>query len=151
MVIKMSKLYNKYLELKSKNNDILYLFKSGMFYIFLDNDAKLVSERLNLKLTNFNDTVYKCGFPINSLTKYTDILEKNSINYKIIDGEIVNSKKQYIESQNIQNYLKQIKKMDINKITPLKAFELISNLQNLLRRKLVMKRLGNLYENIYKI
>ena len=147
----MSKLYNKYLELKSKNNDILYLFKSGMFYIFLDNDAKLVSERLNLKLTNFNDTVYKCGFPINSLTKYTDILEKNSINYKIIDGEIVNSKKQYIESQNIQNYLKQIKKMDINKITPLKAFELISNLQNLLRRKLVMKRLGNLYENIYKI
>ena len=53
----MSKLYNKYLELKSKDDTYLYLFKSGMFYIFLDEDAKIVSEKLNLKLTNFNDSV----------------------------------------------------------------------------------------------
>ena len=47
----MSKLYKKYNELKSTNNNQLYLFKSGMFLIFLDNDAKLVSKELNLKLT----------------------------------------------------------------------------------------------------
>ena len=28
-------LYEKYLELKKINNDVLYLFKSGKFYIFL--------------------------------------------------------------------------------------------------------------------
>lgn len=147
----MSKLYNKYLELKSKDDTVLYLFKSGMFYIFLDEDAKIVSKKLNLKLTNFNDTIFKCGFPINSLTKYTNILQEKNINYKMIDGEIITSKKQYIEAQSIQNYLEQIKKIDINKLTPIKAFELIYNLQKLLRKKLNMKRIGNLYENIYKI
>ena len=128
----MSKLYNKYLELKSKDNSLLYLFKSGMFYIFLHEDAKTVSEKLNLKLTNFNDTILKCGFPSNSLNKYCNILEQSNLNYEIIDGSVITSKTQYIESQNIQNYLEQIKKIDINKLTPLKAFELISNLKNLL-------------------
>lgn len=30
----MSKLYNEYLKLKEKDNNKLYLFKSGKFYIF---------------------------------------------------------------------------------------------------------------------
>ena len=128
----MSKLYNKYLELKSKDNSLLYLFKSGMFYIFLHEDAKTVSEKLNLKLTNFNDTILKCGFPSNSLNKYCNILEQSNLNYEIIDGSVITSKTQYIESQNIQNYLEQIKKIDINDLTPIKAFELISNLKTLL-------------------
>lgn len=147
----MSKLYNKYLELKSKDDTFLYLFKSGMFYIFLDEDAKIVSKKLNLKLTNFNDTIFKCGFPINSLTKYTNLLNDFKINYKIVDGSLITSKSKYIENENIQNYLEQIRKMDINKISPLKALELLNKLQNLLRRITIMKRLGNLYENIYKI
>lgn len=128
----MSKLYNKYLELKSKDNSSYYLFKSGMFYIFLDEDAKFVSQKLNLKLTNFNDTILKCGFPTNSITKYTSLLDDNKINYKIIDDAVIVHKSQYIENQNIQNYLEQIKKLDINKITPLKALEIISNLQKTL-------------------
>ena len=134
----MSKLYNKYLELKESDSHSLYLFKSGMFYIFLDKDAEVISKKLNLKLINFNGTVFKCGFPINSLTKYTDILNENGIDYKIIDGEIITHKKQYIENQNIQNYLEQIKKTDVNKLTPIKAFELVCNLQKLLRRKLIL-------------
>ena len=75
----MSKLYNKYLELKSNDDSVLYLLKSGMFYIFLHEDAKIVSEKLNLKLTNLNNNILKCGFPINSLTKYAGLLD----NYKI--------------------------------------------------------------------
>lgn len=146
----MSKLYNKYLELKSKDNNLLYLFKSGMFYIFLAEDAKIISKEFNLKLTNFNDTVLKCGFPCNSLDKYSKLLDEQKINYQIIDGVVINSKSQYIENQNIQSTLEQIKKLDINKLTPLKAFEIISNLQKQLRRN-PMKRIGNLYENIYKI
>lgn len=144
----MSKLYNKYLELKSKDNSSFYLFRSGMFYIFLDEDAKAVSKKLNLKLTNFNDTVLKCGFPLNSISKYASLLDDNKIAYKIIDGSLIDSKVQYIQNQNIQNYLAQIKKMNINKITPLKALEIISDLQKLLRRS-PMKRKGNLYKNIY--
>lgn len=59
----MSKLYEKYKSLKSENNDKLYLFKSGIFYIFLDEDAKKMSNFLNLKLTNLNESICKCRFP----------------------------------------------------------------------------------------
>ena len=147
----MSKLYEKFLELKNSDNNSLYLFKNGMFYIFLDSDAKFISNELNLKLTNLNDTVFKCGFPINSINKYSSILDNKNIRYKIIDNNsIIDSKKQYINYQNIQIQLDNIRKLDINKITPLKAFELISNLHSSLRR-IKMKRIGNLYENTYKI
>lgn len=38
-VIKVSKIYAKYLELKEKNPNKLYLFKSGKFYIFIADDC----------------------------------------------------------------------------------------------------------------
>ena len=129
----MSKLYNKYLELKSNDDSVLYLFKSGMFYIFLHENAKIVSEKLNLKLTHLNNNILKCGFPINSFTKYVGLLDYYKINYQIVDGSLITSKTQYIENENIQNYLEQLQKLDINKITPLKAFEILDNLQSLLR------------------
>ena len=59
----MSKLYNIYLEEKKKNRDILLLFKSGIFYIAIAEDAIKLSNLLHLKLTNLNDTIQKCGFP----------------------------------------------------------------------------------------
>ena len=40
----MSKIYNKYLELKKENDDKFYLFKCGNFYIFLDEDAERINE-----------------------------------------------------------------------------------------------------------
>ena len=36
----MSKLYKKFLELKRSNNNKVYLFKSGIFYIALAEDAE---------------------------------------------------------------------------------------------------------------
>ena len=46
---------------------MLYLFRSGIFYIGLDEDAKKLTETLGLKLTNFDGNTVKCGFPSNSL------------------------------------------------------------------------------------
>ena len=40
----MSKIYNKYLELKEENNEKMYLFKSGRFYIFLADDCDKINE-----------------------------------------------------------------------------------------------------------
>ncbi len=51
----MSKVYEKYLEKKSANDDKIYLFKSGNFYIFLAEDAKLMGDELGLKLTKFSN------------------------------------------------------------------------------------------------
>ena len=43
----MSKLYNIYLEEKKKNRDILLLFKSGIFYIAIAEDAIKLSNLLH--------------------------------------------------------------------------------------------------------
>ena len=52
----MSKLYDKYLFLKDNEpnpDSTLFLFKSGIFFIFLDSDAKIASNIFNFKLKFF--------------------------------------------------------------------------------------------------
>ena len=65
----MSKLYLEYLKRKKENNDKYYLFKSGLFYIFIDEDAKNINKITPLNITNLNNDIVKCGFPSNSLKK----------------------------------------------------------------------------------
>ncbi|MEG0873478.1 MAG: hypothetical protein RSE00_02890 [Clostridia bacterium] len=124
----MSKLYIKYLELKQKENqDIKYLFKSGIFYIFLDEDAKEISKLLNLKLTNLNECVLKCGFPANNLAKYVNLLNQNNIEFKIMDQNLekVSSLDKYMKNEDFYNAIKKIQKLDINNITPKRAYDII--------------------------
>ena len=82
----MSKLYSLYKNLKEENKDIIYLFKSGIFYIALDDDAIFLSNKFNFKLTNLNDSIVKCGFPISSVEKYIKIFTYNNIDFKLIDS-----------------------------------------------------------------
>ena len=84
----MSKIYKKYLELKSNpisnSSNTLYLFKSGIFFIFIADDALIVSKLLGLKLSNLNDSIVKCGFPVNSLQKYLSMLQNTQYKVEII-------------------------------------------------------------------
>ena len=82
----MSKLYKKYMSLKINDSSKVYLFKSGIFYIFLDDDARTMSPILNLKLSNLNSVIVKCGFPINSSTKYFNILKKLDYDICVIEN-----------------------------------------------------------------
>lgn len=127
----MSKLYEKYVKLKRENSEDVYLFKSGIFYLFLDDDAKKVSEKLNLKLVNLNDEIVKCGFPSSKLDKYVELLEKNDISYKIINSnlEVANNVDEYIINSNNQAIVDRIKQIDINSISPLEAINILSKLQ----------------------
>ena len=81
----MSKLYNEYLKRKSIDNNKYYLFKSGLFYIFIDEDAKYISNITLLKLTNLSNDIVKCGFPSNSLDKYIDLFNNIGLGVEIID------------------------------------------------------------------
>ena len=76
----MSKLFNNYILLKSQDCNKFYLFKSGIFYIFLDADARSMSQQFGFKLSNLNNSVVKCGFPTNSLDKY---IEKFKIYFSV--------------------------------------------------------------------
>lgn len=133
----MSKIYDKYLELKKdESNDCVYLFKAGIFYIFIDEDAKKMSELFELKLCNLNETILKCGFPINSLNKYSRLLKENNIDFKIITSELekVNETSDYLNNVQINEFLKKIKKLDIDNISPKQAYDIIYDIHIALQK-----------------
>ena len=63
----MSKIFNEFEKKKLENPDKLYLFKSGIFYIGLEEDATTLSKLFDFKITPLNDTVKKAGFPAKKL------------------------------------------------------------------------------------
>jgi len=121
----MSKLYNEYIIRKKGNNNKYYLFKSGIFYLFIDEDAKKISEIIPLKLTNLNQEIVKCGFPSNSLDKYINVFN----NLKL-DIEIVNLDNKV----DINNKLiKKIRNLDLDNITSIKAINILSEIKELVK------------------
>lgn len=63
----MSKLLNQYNELKKNDASSVYLFRVGIFYNILNEDAKLINEKLGLKITDLGASIFKCGFPVSQL------------------------------------------------------------------------------------
>ena len=121
----MSKLYQTYVALKVQDSSQLYLFKSGIFYIFIDEDAKLISSLFNLKLTNLNSMIVKCGFPTSQLEKYTNLFKLANLSFKIIDSsnKSIYSPKSLILDDQLKLFLE--------KISSVKAYDLcISNAFN---------------------
>ena len=57
----MSKLYDKYEKLKSKDLECIYLFLCGNFYIALDSDAIMLNELFDMKLTKFSGFKRACS------------------------------------------------------------------------------------------
>lgn len=132
----MGKLYTKYLQLKKENAEIAYAFKVGIFYIFLDEDAEFISTKLGLKLTHLNDTVLKCGFPISKLSKYTELLTLENINFKLVDNtlSVVNNTNEYVNHSEAYNIIEIIKKLNMETTTPIQAFNILLDLQKKLEK-----------------
>jgi DNA mismatch repair ATPase MutS len=124
--MQMSKLYNKYLELKKSNNNKYYLFKSGIFFVFVAEDACAMSEELNLKITKLNDKVNKCGFPISAIDKYIEILNKKKIKFIIVDGITnISNTEDYINRNKIAKFIDKLKTTDLDDISYKKAYEML--------------------------
>lgn len=117
----MSSLYIKYLEKKKLDKETYYLFKTGNFYIFIDEDAKKINEVTPLKLTHLSNNILKCGFPSNSLEKYLSIFKNLSLKVKVIE-----------EKNNIDSVIKKIKSLDISKLTPIKALNILNEIKVML-------------------
>lgn len=138
----MSKLYRKYKELRqfSKENDKkLFAFKSGIFFLFIDDDAKIASYLLNLKLGKLNDEIVKCGFPVSSLEKYSNLLKCSGYILEIVDvnDNQVSSSKDYLNNVNIQKIIEDILNIDIDSLSISNAYDFLYNLQKDL--KLIMR------------
>ena len=124
----MSKLYNQYKILKKENPEKYFLFKNGLFFIFLDDDAKLMSQLLNLKLSALNANVVKCGFPENALDKYMYIL--NKLLYEV---EIIIPKDNIITDYNsykFKDLIKEILDTEVDKLSISEAYDFLNKIQS---------------------
>ena len=125
----MSKLYSKYLEQKSLNPNELYLFKSGIFYMALNEDANRLSDALSLKVTNITDKLYKCCFPVSKSDYYFKTLESLNINYKIIDPSqnVVLNYAEYKDNERFNGIITNLLKLDLNKTSFQDAYIILTN------------------------
>lgn len=140
----MSKLYSKYLSLKKETNSSkIYLFKSGIFYLFIDEDAKMMSPLLQLKLTNLNPTVLKCGFPVNSLEKYMPLLEQTGKTIEIIDLEknISSSPKKFIITKDVKDFITYLSSQNSNNLSVKEAYQFIDDV--VVKSKFLLKEVSD--------
>ncbi len=125
----MSKLYSKYLEQKALNPNRLYLFKSGIFYMALNEDANRLSDALSLKVTNITEKLYKCCFPVSKSDYYFKTLESLNIDYKIIDPSqnVVLNYAEYKDNEKFNNIISNLLKLDLNKISFQDSYIILTN------------------------
>lgn len=131
----MSKIYKRYIELKSSPNykeDTLFLFKSGLFFIFIDKDAKIVSNFLNLKLGLLNNSIVKCGFPINSLEKYLNLLKPTPYHIEIVNlsNNTTAQPTQYLQNENIKSIVDEILSINIDQLSISQVYDFLYKIQN---------------------
>ena len=136
----MSKLYDLYENLKQKDSKTLYLFKSGIFYIFLDEDAKIIHNLFNLKLTNLNDKIVKCGFPASSLDKYIKLLnQQTAYEFKIIDNNTSTSYNlnDYSLDKSVKDLLLRISNINTENISVQEAYLLLDDFKEKAKKLLL--------------
>lgn len=120
----MSKLMSQYEELKNKNSEKIYIFKVGIFYNILNEDARLVSSKIGLKLTDLSPEIIKCGFPLSALEKYTKLLSEHNIEY-----EVVSNPTSSCQNASYEKIIKKILALDLNNTTCKEAFDILYNIQ----------------------
>lgn len=131
----MSKLYKKYILLKIQNPEKIYIFESGIFYLFIHNDAELMSKLLNLKLTALNSLIPKCGFPVKSSEKYFNLLRSLNYNFEIVPAsnespiELTN----FIDSKKYESIIGNFVKIDIDSLSISEAFDTLHKFQKELK------------------
>lgn len=126
----MSKIIERYKELKNNDESKIYLFESGVFYLMYNDDAELANNLLNLKLVGLSETDCKCGFPIRAKDKYLSLFDKNNISYEIIKSE---RKETYKKKINIEHEIvRKLKSINIEYYTPSEALDFLKELKELL-------------------
>ena len=126
----MSKLLKQYEDLKKKDSEKIYIFKVGIFYNILNEDARKVSNAIGLKLTDLGPDIIKCGFPIAKLEKYTQLLKSKDLNFEIISNLASSN-----QNTSYDQIIKKIKSIDLNNTKFKEEFDILytikQNLKNI--------------------
>lgn len=128
----MSKLLNLYKELKKERPDKLYLFKSGIFYLALEEDALVLSELFNFKLIDLNEHSIKCGFPASRISYYSEKLRNNKVDFEIVSSN--SSAKVPFTDCNYNSIMQEILNINFDELTFKDAFFKLQKFQNELKK-----------------
>lgn len=120
----MSKLLKQYNELKQKDSSKIYIFQVGIFYNILQEDAKVVSNAIGLKLTDLSPEIIKCGFPVAKLDKYTTLLKDHDLQYEVVSTSAPSN-----QPTSYQSIINKIKNIDLENTTCKEAFDILYNIQ----------------------
>lgn len=131
-----------YIDLKLTYKNYLIIFKTGVFYISINEDAFIMNKIFNYSIKIFNN-YKKIGFPINSLNKVLNRLERLNINYIVYDNKIIskvnfknNSINKYkTDIYNYNSYLRRIKNINsilTNRINSNKIENILNKVENIL-------------------
>lgn len=130
----MSKLYSKYLSLKKIDSEKIYLFKNGIFYLCLQEDAQQLSKVFGFKITNFSENVVKVGFPQSKLEYYTSYLNNLNIKFEVIDPNYkIENYSDYLNNEKLKDVINSILELDFNSITFKDAFDRLYDIQTKLK------------------
>lgn len=124
----MSKLMKQYQELKKEDPNLIYIFQVGIFYNILNEDARIVSNEIGLKLTDLSPEIIKCGFPISKLDKYTQLLDSHNLKYKLVSTHTSSN-----QNTSYNDIIKKIENIDLNNTTFKEAFDILYNIQQNLK------------------
>lgn len=127
----MSKLYLKYMELKKANPEPVYLFKVGIFYIALAEDATKLSENLKLNIGKLNEEVIKVGFPVSSRERYIRLLETLSIPFQFVDSTygVIENYSDYANNEKLKAIVANVLSLDFDNLTFKDSFEILCDMQ----------------------
>lgn len=125
----MSKLQKKYEELKKKDNKKIYIFKVGIFYNILNDDARAVNKAINLKLTDLGPNLIKCGFPVSQIDKYTNLLKSKNIPFQVINTLAPSTS----QNTSYASIINKIKLIDLDNTNCKEAFDFLYNIQQSLK------------------
>ena len=130
----MSKLLKQYEQLKKEDASSIYLFRIGIFYNIINEDAKIINEKLGLKITDLGPSIFKCGFPVSQLDKYILLLNNMKIKYKVIDNLPNSNINDYMKNIEIKKLLNKIADIDMKNTTFQPAFNNLLDIQNKLKQ-----------------
>lgn len=124
----MSKLLKQYEELKKKDPNKIYIFRVGIFYNILNEDARLVSKEIGLKITDLSPEIIKCGFPVATLEKYTNLLKEHDIKFEVISNQTSSN-----QNTSYSKIIQKILNIDLDNTTCKEAFDILYNIQQNLK------------------
>lgn len=125
--------------LQQKDKEKIILVNSGSFYIARGKDAVLLHNILNLKVNCMEAEICKIGFPLNSLEKYTKLIEEEQYSYIVYNYDNKLGKLDIIKKYNG-------KKINTIKEEKLNCYICTNTVKMYKKNDIYIQAVANLYE-----